>query len=212
MAAAPTARGGADNISSTGTGGPHAHLPGSSARTARGSDERPTPPLPGAQRARPLALLLVLSFMFFASAPARARACAPACAPAREHAAPRAARTARKRLAPPPNKNRRRTPGATHEQRRATTKRCCVPTWAQSRRRRSMGQAKTGRSPRQRGPVARAGARPLPPMRAWLEQPHGRRHKAPPQPCALTTKSAGSSTPPLVIFPSQGVTPLPRPW
>ena len=26
-----------------------------------------------------------------------------------------------------------------------------------------------------------------PPMRAWLEQPHGRRHKAPPQPCALTT-------------------------
>ena len=24
-------------------------------------------------------------------------------------------------------------------------------------------------------------------MRAWLEQPHGRRHKAPPQPCALTT-------------------------
>ena len=28
---------------------------------------------------------------------------------------------------------------------------------------------------------------PFPPMRAWLEQPHGRRHKAPPQPCALTT-------------------------
>ena len=27
----------------------------------------------------------------------------------------------------------------------------------------------------------------IPPMRAWLEQPHGRRHKAPPQPCALTT-------------------------
>ena len=26
-----------------------------------------------------------------------------------------------------------------------------------------------------------------PPMRAWLEQPHGRHHKAPPQPCALTT-------------------------
>ena len=45
-------------------------------------------------------------------------------------------------------------------------------------------------SPRQRGPVARAGGLLLPPMRAWLEQPHGRRHKAPPQPCALTTKSA----------------------
>ena len=29
----------------------------------------------------------------------------------------------------------------------------------------------------------------FPPMRAWLEQPHGRRHKAPPQPCALTTNS-----------------------
>ena len=27
----------------------------------------------------------------------------------------------------------------------------------------------------------------FPPIRAWLEQPHGRRHKAPPQPCALTT-------------------------
>ena len=26
-----------------------------------------------------------------------------------------------------------------------------------------------------------------PPMRAWLKQPHGRRQKAPPQPCALTT-------------------------
>ena len=29
-------------------------------------------------------------------------------------------------------------------------------------------------------------------MRAWLEQPHGRHHKAPPQPCALaTTKKPG---------------------
>ena len=37
----------------------------------------------------------------------------------------------------------------------------------------------------------RAGALLLPPMRAWLEQPHGRRHKAPPQPCALTTTSQG---------------------
>ena len=133
-----------------------------------------------------LALLPCATRKRFGSA-ACARACAPTCAPAREHAALRAARTARKRLAPPPNKNRRRTPGATHEQRRATTKRCCVPAWAQSRRRRSMGQAKTGRSPRQRGPVARAGARPFPPMRAWLDQPHGRHHKAPPQPCALTT-------------------------
>ena len=44
------------------------------------------------------------------------------------------------------------------------------------------------RSPRQRGPVVRAGGRLPPPMRAWLEQPHGRHHKAPPQPCALTTK------------------------
>ena len=41
-----------------------------------------------------------------------------------------------------------------------------------------------------RGPVARAGGLPFPPMRAWLEQPHRRRHKAPPQPCALTTKPA----------------------
>ena len=56
-----------------------------------------------------------------------------------------------------------------------------------SRRRRSMGQAKTGPPPRQRGPVVRAGGRLFPTMRAWLEQPHGRRHKAPPPPCALTT-------------------------
>ena len=69
----------------------------------------------------------------------------------------------------------------THKRRRTTTKRCCVPTRAQSRRRRSMGHGRTGRPPRQWG------ARLPPPMRAWLTQPHGRRHKAPPQPCALTT-------------------------
>ena len=80
-------------------------------------------------------------------------------------------------------------PDTTHERRRTTTKRCCVPTRAQSRRRRSMGNAKTGVSPWQRGPVAvaRAGGFLFPLMRAWLEQPHGRRHKAPPPPCALTT-------------------------
>ena len=39
----------------------------------------------------------------------------------------------------------------------------------------------TGWPPRQRGRF------PVPPMRAWLTQPHGFRHKAPPQPCALTT-------------------------
>ena len=41
-----------------------------------------------------------------------------------------------------------------------------------------------------RGPAARAGDFHLPPMRAWLEQPHGRHHKAPPPPCALTTTSS----------------------
>ena len=34
------------------------------------------------------------------------------------------------------------------------------------------------------------GGRLFPPMRAWLEQPHGRRHKAPPQPCVLTTSTS----------------------
>ena len=48
-------------------------------------------------------------------------------------------------------------PDSTHEPRRTTTKRCCVSTRTQSRRRRSMGHAKTWCSPRQRGPVARAG-------------------------------------------------------
>ena len=68
--------------------------------------------------------------------------------------------------------------GPANERRRSTTKRCCVPTRAQSRRRRSMGYGRTGPSPRRRPP------RLSPPMRAWLTQPHGRHHKAPPQPCA----------------------------
>ena len=79
-------------------------------------------------------------------------------------------------------------PDTTHERRRTTTtKRCCVPSRAQSRRHRSVGYARSRVPPRQRGPVARAGRFLPPPMRAWLEQPHGRHHKAPPQPCALTT-------------------------
>ena len=105
------------------------------------------------------------------------------------HAARRARAPAASTPHAPPG-HQTQTPDTTHERRRTTTKRCCVPTWAQSRRRRSMGNAKTGASPRQRGPVARAGGLPFPPMRAWLEQPHGRRHKAPPQPCALTTSTS----------------------
>ena len=31
-------------------------------------------------------------------------------------------------------------------------------------------------------------------MRAWLTPPHGRRHKAPPQPCALTTTTTQTTT------------------
>ena len=53
-----------------------------------------------------------------------------------------------------------------------------------------MGYGRTWTSPRQRGPVAHAGQLLPPPMQAWLKQPHGRRHKAPPQPCALTTSSS----------------------
>ena len=43
--------------------------------------------------------------------------------------------------------------------------------------------------PQQRSPVAvaRAGRFLFPLMRAWLEQSHGRHHKASLQPCALTT-------------------------
>ena len=89
------------------------------------------------------------------------------------------------------------TPDAAHERRRTTTKRCCVPSRAQSRRRRSMGHGEVNlvSAPRQRGPVARAGGFLFPPMRAWLEQPHGRHHKAPPQPCALTTKGVETKIP-----------------
>ena len=54
-----------------------------------------------------------------------------------------------------------------------------------------MGHVSTGPPPRKRGLVARAGVHLSPPMRAWLKQPHGRRHKAPPQPCALTTTTTG---------------------
>ena len=77
--------------------------------------------------------------------------------------------------------------GPANERRRTTTKRCCVPTRAQSRRRRSMGYGNTGRSLRQRSRSL------VPPMRAWLTQPHSRHHKAPPQPCALTTYTLGHS-------------------
>ena len=50
----------------------------------------------------------------------------------------------------------------TNDDARRRIKRCCVVTRAQSRRRRSMGHGRTGRSPRQRG------GRLRPPMRAWL--------------------------------------------
>ena len=60
----------------------------------------------------------------------------------------------------------------------------CPPVRAQSRRRRSMGYGDTrGSPPRQRGGLL------VPPMRAWLTQPHCHHRKAPPQPCALTTRN-----------------------
>ena len=40
------------------------------------------------------------------------------------------------------------------------------------------------------GPRCARGPLPSSSMRAWLEQPHGRRHKAPPQPCALNTTAS----------------------
>ena len=101
------------------------------------------------------------------------------------HAALRTARTAPARPAPPlvaaPP-----TPGTprTNDDARRRKDAACVPTRTQSRRRRSMGYGKTGRPPRQRG------ARLVPLMRACLTSPHRRRHKAPPQPCALTTSSS----------------------
>ena len=51
----------------------------------------------------------------------------------------------------------------------------------QRRRRRSMGHSGNGRPPRQRS------RRLVPPMRVRLIPPRGCHHKAPPQPCALTT-------------------------
>ena len=44
-----------------------------------------------------------------------------------------------------------------------------------------------GRRPGNGAPLRARVAAFSPPMRAWLEQPHGRRHKAPPQSCAWTT-------------------------
>ena len=76
----------------------------------------------------------------------------------RTHAALRTARTAPARPAPPQQqRHQSQTPRTTHDRRRTTTKRCCVPTRAQSRGRRSMGYGNTGRSPWQRG------GRPVPP-------------------------------------------------
>ena len=51
------------------------------------------------------------------------------------------------------------------------------------------GYGGTGQSPRQRGRCL------VPPMRARPTQPHGRRHKALPQPCALTTGRGGAQRP-----------------
>ena len=40
-----------------------------------------------------------------------------------------------------------------------------------------------------------------PPMRAWLKQPHGRRHKAPPQPCALTATARRNPKTNMMLVP-----------
>ena len=52
-----------------------------------------------------------------------------------------------------------------------------------------MGHGNTGRPPQQRG------RRLVRPMRALLTPPHGRHHKPPPQPCALTTTASGTWAP-----------------
>ena len=114
-------------------------------------------------------------------APARRGACTRAGQP-RTPACGRLKRPCTRALVPPARGAC--THGPLNERRRTTTKRCCVPTIrAQSRRRRSAGYGDTGRPPRQWG------ARLVPPMRAWLTPPHGRRHRAPLQPCALTTQN-----------------------
>ena len=101
----------------------------------------------------------------------------------RTRAALRAAHAAPARPAPPPVAAPP-IPDTTDERRRTMTKRCCVPTRAQSRRHRSMGYGGTGRPPRQRGDRLLF----LPCERGS----HSRTvvvttNKAPSQPCALTT-------------------------
>ena len=193
---APTACGGINGISSTGTGSPHAHRPHSDAtpRPQLRQEASLTPPWhparePYNHRARTF---------HGTRAPHRERHsahAAPTAAAATGQHHARASRPARRAYRARSHSTAARNsaaephaPDTTHERRRTTTKRCCVPARAQSRRRRSMGNVKTGYPPRQRqrGPVARAGRFPFPPMRAWLEQPHGRHHKAPPQSCTLT--------------------------
>ena len=63
---------------------------------------------------------------------------------------------------PPRLSARRHTTNTTHERRRTTTKRCCVPTRAQSRRRRSMGQAENLVVAPATGPRCARGPLPFP--------------------------------------------------
>ena len=185
------------SITRTGTGGPHARRLRSSAAPCAlltAKNRQTSPPLctrhaHARSRHAHYAAHRTHARHHDESRSARAAA-APAAATGQQqqpHAQPPRAARAAPGLAQHHRQKRRRrlqTP-RTNDVRRTTTKRCCVPTTrAQSRRRRSMGYGDTGPPP---PPPRQRGRRPVPPMRAWLTQPHGRRHKAPPQPCALTT-------------------------
>ena len=182
-------------LSSTGTGGRTHTAHTATQRPARSYDREPTSPLRSTQRAHHAAATRALST---ARTPDTARVAAhtppqqrpqPQGSTTREHATLHDARTARARIAPPPDaeppNSRRQTPRTNDDARKRKDAACPHGHKAEDADR--WGTQKTWSSPRQRGPIARAGRLLFPPMRAWLEQPRGRRHKAPPQPCALPT-------------------------
>ena len=196
-ATAPATRGGINDIPSTGTGGAHAHRPSSDAtpRPQLGQETNLTPPWHPARtphnhractfhgkhaRHRESRSAHAAAAAAAATGQHHARARRPARRTHRAHTYSTAARRSAAEL---------QAPRTNDDARRRKDSACPQEHAQRSRRRRSMGHASTGRTPRQRGPVERAGVRLSPPMRAWLKQPHGRHHKARPQPCALTTRA-----------------------
>ena len=189
MTTAPTACGGINDISSTGTGEPARTPPAPTSR-------KPTSPLHSTQRAHHAAAMRATStprapaaVTVAAHTPPPQQQPRPQSSTARAHATLHAARATRARIAPPPEQRRRtprqQTPRTNDDTRRRKDAACPHGHKAEDADR--WGKRKLGSRPGNGAPLRARARFPFPPMRAWLEQPHGRHHKAPP--CILTTNA-----------------------